>query len=166
MPLRNTLPIVATVLALSLPALAIMVEYPVDRMVAESGAIVRGRVESLGARWLEGPGSIIVTDMKLTVDEVWMGGYRASQTIEFYVVGGVVDGLGMKQEHQPEFRRGEDVVLFLWTQPDESRTAIFNDEQGKYRVVGETVLNFHGEPIELDEFRTNVDRAIQIHGRR
>ncbi|MBU8871642.1 MAG: hypothetical protein KOO60_12320 [Gemmatimonadales bacterium] len=162
---RNKLIFIAVALILGSAAQAAILEYSLDRMVESSEAIVRGRVMNLESRWLDGPGSVIVTDVVFLVDEVLTGEFSAPQQLNFYVVGGVVDGLGLRQEHQPVFHKDEESVLFLWTQPDQNRLAVFNDEQGRYRLVGDTVVNFKQQSIALPEFREELDWAIQIHKR-
>ncbi len=127
MSYRNQILIGAIALLVGTAAPAVILEYSLDRMVESSESIVQGRVMGLQSRWLDGPGSIIVTDVVFAVDEVLTGPITNSQSLNFFVVGGVVDGLGMRQEHQPVFREGEEAVLFLWTQPDEKRIAVFND---------------------------------------
>ena len=163
--LRNKIILLALVIFISLPAQAALLEYSVDQMVESSEAIVQGRVISLESRWLDGPGSIIVTDVSFVVDQVWEGKISTQQRLNFYVAGGFVDGLGMRQEHAPIFSQGEEAVLFLWTQPDQDRLAVFNDEQGRYRIVDGSALNFKEQSIDLSEFRGNIERAVQIHGR-
>lgn len=165
MSIRKLTLLIAMTLAACVPAFALMLEYTVDQMVASSEAVVRGRVLGLQSRWLDGPGSIIVTDVHFQVDEVWTGPVAADRNLDFFVIGGTVDGLTMRQEHQPIFTESEETVLFLWTQPDEQRLAVFNDEQGRYRVVDDTVINFKRETIAMADFRDDVEQAIRIHKR-
>jgi hypothetical protein len=153
--------LLALVLAVSTSAQALMSEYTVDKMAESSESVVKGRVIDLKSRWLDGADSIIVTDVEFIVDEVWGGQFSTNQKLTFYVVGGVVDGLGMRQEHQPVFTKGEEAVLFLWTQPDQRRLAIFNDEQGRYKVVGDKVINFKQQALSLQDFREEVKRSVQ-----
>ncbi|MFH1845328.1 MAG: hypothetical protein ABIF77_19260 [bacterium] len=151
--------------ALAAPVTAAIVEYSLDQMVGGSEALVRGRVVSLHCHWLDGPGSIIVTDVGFAVAESWLGSLRSGQTLEFQVVGGEVGGIGQRREHEPVFRLGEEAVLFLWTRPDQDRLSIFNAEQGKYRIIGDTVVGLRQEPIALSEFHRQIEGALQRQGR-
>jgi len=148
------------------PVAAMMVHYSVDRLVAEADGLVRGKMQVLGSRWLEGPGSVIVTDLRLQVQEVWAGPYQKGSALDFYVYGGTVGDVTMVQEHEPTFQANETVLLFLWTQPDQARTAVFNGVQGTYRLQRDTVTNYRHETFPIREFRATVQAAKRIHGRR
>ena len=152
------------VLTISLPAVAMMIPFTINEMVAESESVVQGRVVSLNSYWLDGPGSIIVTDVAFAVDEVWMGDQLPGDRLTLQVAGGEVGEMGMRQEHAPEFRIDEEAVVFLWTRPD-GRLSIFNAEQGKYTITGTTVIGFQRQPLDLNEFRTEIERAKQFNGR-
>lgn len=165
MSIRNRIIFIVLALLASTPAHSMLLEYSLDRMVAECDAVAQGRILSLESRWLDGPNSIIVTDVVFAVDEVMTGAMAAGQELHFYVVGGTVDGLTMRQEHQPIFTPGEETVLFFWTQPDQRRLAVFNDEQGRYKVTGDSVVNFKQQTIPLIEFRQDLEQAISSHKR-
>ncbi len=152
------------VLTSSLPAAAAMILFTIDEMVAESESVVQGRVVSMNSHWLDGQGSIIVTDVAFTVDEVWMGNQSPGDQLTLQVAGGEVGEIGMQQEHAPQFRIDEEAVVFLWTRPD-GRLDIFNAEQGKYTVLGATVIGFRHEPLDLTDFRAEIERAKQFNGR-
>ena len=143
-------------------AVAAIVEWPLDRMAVESEVIVRGHVESLESRWLDGPSSIIVTDVVFVVDEVWKGTGRVASgaTLALRVNGGKVGEIGMVQEHQPVFQEKEEAVIFLWTN-DLGRTVIFNDEQGKYTVLGDKVIGFKQAPLDLGPFKTSIEQVVR-----
>lgn len=165
MNFRIRILLIALMLTIGTSAHALLLEYTLDQMVESSESIVQGRVLDLESRWLDGPGSIIVTDVKFQIGEVLAGKMTPRQELSFYVIGGFVDGMGMRQEHQPVFREGEESFLFLWTQPDEQRVTVFNDEQGRYRIVGDSVINFKREARALTDFREDLDRAIRMYKR-
>ncbi len=144
------------------PAPAAIVEWSLDRMATESEVVVRGHVEGLDSHWLDGPSSIIVTDVKFVVDEVWKGSGRLTKglQLDLRVNGGGVGEMRMVQEHQPVFLQKEDAVLFLWTS-GEGRLGVYNDEQGKYTVMGDKVVGFKQEPLDLGSFKTSIERAIR-----
>lgn len=155
--------IMATLLATS--AFALMVDTPVDKMVAGADGIVRGTVEVLGSHWVDGPRSVIVTDYRLHPTEVWSGPYAVGKAVDFRTYGGTVGDMTMVQEHQPEFRPGEDVLLFLWTQPDAGHTAVYNAVQGVYRLRDRNVVNYKQEIVPLADFRLTIQRALRAQGR-
>lgn len=152
------------VLTSSLPVVAAMIPITIDQMVAESESVVQGRVVSMNSYWLDGPGSIIVTDVAFAVDEVWMGNQAPGSQLTVTVAGGEVGGIGMRQEHAPVFRVDEEAVVFLWTRPD-GRLEVYNAEQGKYTVVDSKVMGFRLEPQEMTEFRATIEDAKQFNGR-
>ena len=152
------------VLTSSLPAAAAMIPFTIDEMVAESESVVQGRVVSMNSHWLDGQGSIIVTDVAFAVDEVWMGNQSPGDQLTLQVAGGEVGEIGMRQEHAPQFRIDEEAVVFLWTRPD-GRLDVFNAEQGKYTVLGSTVIGFRREPLDLTDFRAEFEQAKRFNGR-
>ena len=152
------------VLTSTLPAAAAMIPLTMGEMVAESESVVQGRVVSMNSHWLDGTGSIIVTDVAFAVDEVWMGNQSPGDQLTLQVAGGEVGEIGMQQEHAPQFRIDEEAVVFLWTRPD-GRLDVFNAEQGKYTVLGSTVIGFRHEPLDLADFRADFEQAKRFNGR-
>jgi len=152
------------VLTSTLPAAAAMIPFTMGEMVAESESVVQGRVVSMNSHWLDGTGSIIVTDVAFAVDEVWMGNQSPGDQLTLQVAGGEVGEIGMQQEHAPQFRIDEEAVVFLWTRPD-GRLDVFNAEQGKYTVLGSTVIGFRHEPLDLADFRADFEQAKRFNGR-
>jgi hypothetical protein len=165
MSIRGKLMTATLLLVLCGPAVAAIVPQTVEQMVAGSEAIIRGKVVAQDSYWVDSPGRIIVTDVTIQVDEVWLGSLRAGRTMTVQVPGGEVGGIGMMAEHAPRFRPDEEAVLFLWTMPGADRLSIFNDEQGKYMVADDQVIGFHGRAIPLAELRSEVDLAIERSGR-
>ena len=107
------------------PALAtVMLEVPMERLVAESDLVVHGRVRDVGSRLVanaEGhfePHTVTV----LEVLEVLAGAPAAvvSAPRELVVdeIGGRVQDQEMRIVGTPEYRRGEEVVVFLRALPD------------------------------------------------
>ena len=161
---RKQIALLATLIVMAVPTAAMIIEFSLEDMVGGSESIVQGQVVVMDAHWSDGPTRIIVTDVRIRVDEVWMGAEQPGEFLDLQVAGGEVGGMGMKQEHAPTFVMDEQVVLFLWTL-DTGQLSIFNDEQGKYRIVNSQVVNFKREVLDLAEFRETIERAITWHGR-
>lgn len=151
-------------LALAAPALALMLEAPIEEIVASSDLIVKGKVTSLQSRFQDPVTRFIVTDVTLAVDEVWAGSIGGNRTITFTINGGEVDGLGMRQEHQPVFAGGEETVVFLRATTD-ARLAVNYAEQGKFSVSGDQAIGYKQVPISLQRLRGDVSRLKPARGR-
>lgn len=92
----------------------VMVEVPLERMVAESSAIVLGRVERVGVR-LELDAQHHATPHTVSVVRVseWLRGPGTSELVTIDEIGGTSPTLSMAVAGTPEYRRGEEVVVFL-----------------------------------------------------
>ncbi|MCC6349155.1 MAG: hypothetical protein IT347_06140 [Candidatus Eisenbacteria bacterium] len=144
-------------LLLAAPALAYMFEAPLEEIVASSDLVVKGRVTGLQSRFLDSSTRFIVTDVTLSVDEVWAGTMGAGRTVTFTINGGEVGEIGMRQEHQPVFSQGEEALVFLRAGTD-ARLAVNYAEQGKFTVRGEQAVGFKQMPIALKSLRGDVAR--------
>ena len=98
---------------LSVPALAtIMVEVPLEEMVAEGEGVVRATVVHSGTQLnLRDDGTEITTITTLRVDE-WLVG-QGEQEIRIREIGGETARGGMRIAGTPRYRMGEEVVVFL-----------------------------------------------------
>lgn len=113
----------------------VMIEVPMERLVDEADLVVHGRVTATGARLepnadgrLE-PHSITV----VRVTEVLAGTPRGSELV-IDEIGGAVQGRAMRIAGTPEYRVGEEVVLFLRALPGgEYRT--YAMAQGAFEVL-------------------------------
>lgn len=106
-------------LLLPLAHATVMVAVPLEELVATSDAIVHARVARSGTRLVlgeTGPGSMTPhTLSELTVIE-WLAGTDVDgdpQTVTVDEIGGTYAGGGMAIAGTPEFRVGEEVVVFL-----------------------------------------------------
>jgi len=155
----------ALALLLASPAYALMLDVPLPQNAEESDAVVRGAVVARTSHWAESGPRIIVTDVTVKVSETWKGTLAAGQEVSFRVNGGEVDGMGMRQEHQPVFLDDEDVVLFLKATPS-ARWSVNYDEQGKFAVRDDHVVGSKGDAGKLSTFRTSVKQMIQSSAKR
>jgi hypothetical protein len=156
---------VLPVLLMSPTASALMLHVDMDKLVSTSESVVVGRVVSLDPHWLDGPNSIIVTEVGFAVDEVWMGSHQKSgETISLRVAGGIVGEVGMWQEHQPVFKLDDEAVLFLWQRPD-GELGVAHSEQGLYWKRGEAVSGHLTELRTISAFRNSLEASKRNLGR-
>jgi len=121
----------------------VMVSMPLDDMVQGATAIVHARVARVGTRLAldaeRGPAPHTVSE--LVVLE-WLKGEGGRQ-IAIDELGGEVAGLGMAIAGTPEYRVGDEVIVFLRTTDD-----------GSWRTLGMVQGQFvvrHGVPGTPDE---------------
>jgi hypothetical protein len=113
----------------------VMVEVPLERLVAEADLVAHARVLATGARlvqnaqWHFEPHSVAIVRLL----EVIAGAPRASELV-IDEIGGEVQGRAMRIAGTPEYRTGEEVVLFLRELPGgEYRT--YAMAQGAFEVL-------------------------------
>ena len=127
---------IVALLSLVLPpaaARAGMLGLSTDTLVAESDAVVVGKVEDARPKW-SADGKKIVTSCKVTLTEV-VAGDETNRTVEVEYEGGEIDGLGMKVSDVAPLASGERVLLFLAAHRS---TAAASLKPGKvYRMVGQ-----------------------------
>ncbi len=133
---------------------ALMVEVPLDRLVAGSEAVVQARVVTVESHWT-GDRSTIGTDVLLSVEESWFGAHAAGVPLRLQVEGGEVGDVGVWVEHQPRFTAGEHVLLFLATDPS-ARLRVNALEQGKFRLEGDGAVGWTGKTMPLAALRAAV----------
>jgi|SRR5687768_4374291 len=119
-------------LFLLVPTLAATVILPADfrEIVSGSEVIVHGRVIDVRSAWVEGRSRI---DSFVTVESATFYRGDRSPTITFRTPGGEAGRYKHVMVGAPEFRLGDEVVLFLRAQQD-GVTQIFGLNQGLFRV--------------------------------
>lgn len=128
--------VVAAALALAAPAgAATFIDMELPELVAESDAVVEGRVVQVDSFWHEN-GLVIVTEAVIEVDDKIAG--KADNWIRVRVPGGEVDGYTIQVPGFPTLALDERVVLFVH-RPEGRGEAyqITGHPLGKYRVVEE-----------------------------
>ena len=100
----------ATVLGASAAAASVMVEASVPELAREADVIARGRVARTESH-VSSDGLRLYTVVTLEVSESWKG--DAGKTVQIQVPGGSRDGIAQIVQGAPQFRAGEDVVVFL-----------------------------------------------------
>ncbi len=110
-----------------------LVEMSFDEQVEESAEIFRGKVTEKAAEWRESNrGLVIYTKVTFDVLDQYKGTAEASVTLEF--LGGTIGDESMVVEGIPEFRVGEELVLFV--SGDQNRACpVIGWSRGKFEVA-------------------------------
>jgi hypothetical protein len=155
------LPILAALalLAPTAPAAALMLQVPVDEAARSADAIVQARVVQRASAYDPATG-LIHTDVTLEVLETWKGAPAVDGRITVRVLGGEVDGIGMRREHEPTFADGETAVVFLVATPS-ARWGVQHLEQGKFRLENGQIHDARGHRTPVAEFKAAVGRFLQ-----
>ena len=122
------------------PLHALMIEYSLTRLVAESSHIVTGKVITREARWNDTK-SLIFTDVRVSIHEVIKAGEQAT-TITIRIPGGAITepdgtGIGMGRSDVPEFSVEEEVLLFLHRSGENETYSITGQFQGKLTITAD-----------------------------
>ncbi|MBI4832656.1 MAG: hypothetical protein HY801_14110 [Candidatus Lindowbacteria bacterium] len=130
-PRTAVMPLIAFLLCviLSSHAQALLIEKPLDELVAESDSIIRGFVTETRSEW-NPERTLIHTYVTVEVKEAIKGlPGRRSETIK--LPGGEVGDIGLRVEDVPGFSVGEEVILFLRAE----HPRLTGLSQGKYTVI-------------------------------
>jgi hypothetical protein len=168
-------------LLLSVPAAAgatVLIPIEFRELVSVSSTIVHGRVSDVHAEWIDGRRSL-ETFVAVEADEYYKGNGAGTLTVR--VPGGQLGRFRTIFVGAPEFRPGDEVVLFLRSY--NGRTLIVGLSQGAFRVVPDTagrrmvtspvVMSASGtesqpivrgdaarRPMAIDAFRDLVKRVM------
>jgi hypothetical protein len=127
----------------------------ISEMTEASDTIVHGEVLSLVPHWDEQGGMIYTT---VTVAPIgYMKGVPGGGEIEFEMPGGVVGEVGLAVCDVPEFKVGEEVVLFLRAEYFQ----VVGWRQGKLNVVDGMVS---GQNMKVDQFRAHIAGLSGLSG--
>jgi len=120
-----------------------IIEKDFSSICAEADLIFAGVVRKVESRWRDQARRSIETVVTFTVEERVHG--VSGSEVELAFAGGEMDGLREVVAGIPEFRVGEQVVVFASSQPSISPVIGFN--QGYFRVEGGRVLNAERAPV-------------------
>lgn len=112
----------------------VAIALSVEDMAVRADTVVRATVRGQMSAWDEAHRRIH-TYTELEVTETWVG--EAPPTVVVRTLGGVVGEIGMRVSGMARFRSGEDVVLFLRTDPlggGDDQFEVVGLSQGKFRV--------------------------------
>ena len=115
-----------TVLRLELP-----------QLVKQSDSIVQGHVEDVTVQW-DSTRNMAYTYVSIAVDDPMKGERRRNLVIR--QVGGKVGALTVGVSGMPQFEKGEQVIVFLKTQPD-GTFIVLGLNQGKYQITDDFAIS-------------------------
>jgi hypothetical protein len=148
--LKKSLPVAVTAAALLVLALApraaratMVVEKPFADLCREADLIFAGKVTSVASRWRDERRQSIETAVTFAVTDAVIG--VDGSEVQLVFAGGEMDGIREAIGGIPEFRPGEEVVLFAVRRP--SLSPIVGFHQGCFRVVDGRVSNVDGAPV-------------------
>ena len=127
----NWLCVVALVLALVVPAGAsTFIALSRHELVAQSDAVIQGRVLKVDSYWGQG-GRIIMSEVMVQVEEKILG--NAPSVVRVRTFGGTVGGYTVEAHGFPTFNVNDHVVLFLQNANDTAEVTGYR--QGQWRIV-------------------------------
>lgn len=113
-------------------------------VVGKADAIVEGHVESVYSQW-DAQYRLVFTYISIGVDEFLKGEPRRSLLIR--QLGGRIGSLDMNVAGMPQFREGEQVLLFL-RRHNNGTFEVVGLDQGRYQIVGSVAIA-HVSGIDL-----------------
>lgn len=118
-------------------------------LTEQSTAVFYGKCSKIKSEWNENK-SIIYTYVTVVPEEYIKGNLGAEAVIS--VPGGRVDDIIYEVSEMPVFVEGEDVVAFIWTNP-EGKNLVTGGSQGKMKIdkdpkTGKRMV--HGSSIAID----------------
>ena len=142
-------------------AFAMEVPVTLEQLTHDSDRIIRGRVMSIsshkGAN--EFGDELIFTDVVVRADEALKG--DRSQ-LKLTVEGGTVGGVTLAVSDSPQFRVGEEIVIFA--KKDVSTFRPTYRSQSKYTVSADGTVHPKGMPY--DEFKKKILDAIRTQAKK
>lgn len=126
-------------------------QVPFHFMVASSERILEARVGFVESRW---EGELIVTDVALQPMRNLKG--AGTEPVVVTIPGGSIGATTLHVSKAPEFRTGEDVVVFLRQNP---WCPVLGWERGKLTVEQGAIRELNGLPLE--QFEAMVAREVK-----
>jgi len=125
-----------------------------DKLTTRAELVAVGVVKETKSEWDESHSSIR-TRVTVSVDEYLKG--SGAKTLEIYVPGGEVDGVGELYTHMAKFKKDEEVVVFA-EKDTEHRYRVSGGDQGKINVKKDkaTGVTMVGGQQSLDDFKAEV----------
>ena len=134
-PLRWIPLLGALALAPSLPITAaeatVMTALSLDDMARGADVIARGEIVEQKSAWIE---RRIYTVTRLKITESLKGSHKAGDVISIRQLGGTVDGISQQIAGNARLAVGEEVALFLKSDPEKDLHYVMGMAQGKYAI--------------------------------
>lgn len=181
---RSIAALIAALCLAAMPAAAgTFIHMSSSELVAQSDAMIQGRVVQLDSFWSES-GRLIVTEAAIEVEEALIGDVPPTVTVRTF--GGEVGDVKVEAPGFPRFEQGERVLLYLQHEPADGSLRVLGYQQGHFRVVtrrdgvtlavpqvddGARLLDRFGRPgpearsVEIETFKNSVRSLAQRHGR-
>jgi len=145
---------------------ALLIEYSLPELVKESDIICRGKVIKTECRWgspdWDQNSHLIFTDITLSASEFYKGKPEKKELI-ITCEGGEVGEVGLLVEDMPQFKIGEEVLVFLGKETSKGTRTVTNLYNGKYTISQGRVLE-KNEPI--NRFVNRVKNTVKEQQRR
>ncbi|MCZ7687116.1 MAG: hypothetical protein M5U28_53580 [Sandaracinaceae bacterium] len=159
--LPSSLAVIASLAIASTAWATVMVEVPLEELVQTADVIVHGTVVSSRARVEVRDGALEPQTVTTLRVHEWIAG-PGGETVELRELGGTWQGGGVRYDGTPEYRPGEEVVVFLERRPEaphDLRTLAM--VQGKFLVRH----GVPGVPARVHRDLTGISFARWADGR-
>lgn len=135
-----------------------------EDLTAQAEVVAVGKVKEAKGEWDE-THSRIRTRVTLSVEEYLKG--SGGSSLEVYVPGGEVDGVGELYSHTAKFSVAEEVVVFA-ERDGKGRFRVAGGSQGKHSITkdeasGKRVVSHYWT---LDDFKGKVNKAKNGQGKK
>lgn len=112
-------------------------EQPFPDAVSEAPIVLRGKIGSSYTNWGESQsiGRRIFTFYEIQVDEVFKGKVASGNPLIMRELGGVKDGVGMEVAGTAQFKKDEDVVVFLGAVNSDGSHDVYGMMMGKFNIA-------------------------------
>lgn len=124
---------------------SVMVQLELDELIKSSDVILTGTVTGIGpvyrGTWQNT--QLIFTDVVVEASQLLYG--QTSESLVIQTRGGRIDGSVIIAEDEPEFRLGEEALLFLRHNSDLGSFIVTGTLQGKWSCENGQVIGVAGE---------------------
>lgn len=101
-------------------------------LIRESQAVIQGTVTDVESFW-DPSGQIILTEATINIKQRLVGGSPPSVKVRTF--GGQVDDFLVEAQGFPEFKQGDEVIVFLYKEAADDSIRVRGYQQGLFRVV-------------------------------
>ena len=140
---------------------ALMVKLDLENLTQNSNLVIRATVENMRCSW-NAEHRRIFTFATLTVKEP-VKGSALTGAINVRYPGGVVGDTAYIVEDTPQFRPGEEVIVFLKDRNPEGVREVYGWFQGKYTVENNVVKE---NRLPVQTFLNQIKAVVQDMQRR